>query len=110
MKATSPKELKASHPWLSLSQLQALTSGAGKISGPQGIADAKSLSGAGQALPPYHLQCRCTVDISTDFMTFESLIPWVAPSPKRPAAIMRQPTTARWIDSMMKEEDLTPGM
>lgn len=51
--ASTPDQYKSAHPWLSLSKIQSLkSSGRG------------ALTKAGQCFPPYHFECRSTVDIS----------------------------------------------
>ncbi|MGW8177936.1 MAG: hypothetical protein ACWGQW_03965 [bacterium] len=71
--ATSPDQIKAIHPWLSTSQLAAITTTPGRVSGPAGRAESRALSAAGVSLPPFHFRCRCTVDVDPAAGSFEQL-------------------------------------
>ena len=81
--ATRPDDIKAAHPWLSFSQVQAISPKAG----PGSVSDADALAKAGMALPPYHFRCRSTIDLTEE--SFSALTPQeIAASPKpveRPA-------------------------
>lgn len=81
LSATSPAQLKKVHPWLSNAQLKAISPTAGPVGGKAGEAQAQAYTDKGQALPPYHFKCRCTVDISTSSQTYENLVPLTPPVP-----------------------------
>jgi hypothetical protein len=61
--AESPEAIKQIHPWLSPTQLLAVSSTPGRMTGRAGAADSRALSAAGVSLPPFHFRCRCTVDV-----------------------------------------------
>lgn len=82
--AKDPDAVKTAHPWLSLNQIKFISPTGGPMAGKAGATDSKALAGKGQALPPYHFKCRCTVDIGTDSMTYQSLQPLSAPIPGKP--------------------------
>lgn len=85
LSAKSKAGVKAAHPWLSLGEIQKLSPKPGYVGGKAGAKDAKALSEAGQALPPFHFKCRCTVDIGVDSMTYSNLIPLTPPTARRPS-------------------------
>lgn len=62
MGAQSKDDVKKVAPWLSATKLAALTSGPGHVSDD----DSAALAAANVTLPPYHLLCRCTVDVAAD--------------------------------------------
>lgn len=66
VRATTPEAFKAASPWLSYKQAVALT-GVEKY-GQVSEEDAQALADFGLALPSYHGKCRCTVDISKQFI------------------------------------------
>lgn len=80
MKAKTSDGIRKAHPWFSPNQLKSISPTAGKVSGKDGVADSKSLSAAGTALPPFHFRCRCTVDIEQSVSSFTDLSP--IPFPK----------------------------
>jgi len=86
--ADSPEEVKAAHPWLTEKQIKDISPKAGPQKGAAGAKDAKALAAKGQALPPYHYRCRCTVDISDEVGSYESLAPFVAPKPGKPPVMI----------------------
>lgn len=57
--ATDPDFVKKNHPWLSMKELQKVSSGPGHKS----ESDSAKLARAGLPLPPYHFRCRSTVDV-----------------------------------------------
>ncbi len=57
--ADSPDQIKSIHPWLTSTQLLAISPTAGHVSDK----DSAALADAGQGLPPFHFRCRCTVDM-----------------------------------------------
>jgi hypothetical protein len=63
--------VKKAHPWLSFKELNKISSSAGKLSGKSAISDSQALASAGQALPPFHFKCRCSIDISEESTHFE---------------------------------------
>lgn len=69
--AESPAAVKAVHPWLSLAQMLDISPKPGF----QSTTDSTSLADAKFNLPPFHFRCRCTVDISEESESFESLEP-----------------------------------
>jgi len=89
--AKTPNAVKAAHPWPNSKELKAISSKAGPQSGKAGVADAKALSSAGLAMPPYHFKCRCTVDISDDIRSYDQLLPMSVPAPKKPPSAAFKP-------------------
>lgn len=73
LRAKNPAGVRAAHPWL----------GAGKI---KKLTSASALAGAGQALPPFHFRCRCTVDISDEIGSWDDLEPMSPPTETEEAA------------------------
>jgi SPP1 gp7 family putative phage head morphogenesis protein len=67
--ASSPDQVKAIHPWLTVSEMKAIS----PLPGHQGPADSTALALAGFQLPPFHFRCRCTVDVSEFSESFEAL-------------------------------------
>ncbi len=67
--ADSPDQIKSIHPWLSLSALLKIS----PLKGNQSKKDSSRLSKAGLALPPYHLKCRCTIDVDIEEASFDLL-------------------------------------
>jgi hypothetical protein len=57
--AKSPDDIKAIHPWLTMSQLEAISPKPGFA----GKADIEELVKSKVVLPPYHFRCRTTVDV-----------------------------------------------
>lgn len=86
--ANSKQAVKDAHPWLSLNQLRAISPVAGNIPGAAGVRDSQALSEHGQALPPYHFKCRCTVDVATESLTYNNLIPLTPPTVKKPSRVI----------------------
>lgn len=80
--------VKDVHPWLSLKEIQKISPKPGFVGGKVGDKDAKALSEHGQALPPYHFKCRCTVDVSTESSTYSNLIPLTPPTPKKISRVL----------------------
>lgn len=76
LKAKNPKQVRAAHPWIGSKALRAISSKAGHA----GSKDADALAAAGQAMPPFHFRCRCTVDISADIGSFSKMMPFSAPT------------------------------
>lgn len=61
-KASTPDEYKAAKPWLPTAEVLDLLAQGSEV-----------LAKAGQAFPPYHMECRTTVDISEASMDFDAL-------------------------------------
>lgn len=61
--ATTPEQVKESHPWLSKPKAAGIAKKGGD----------RALARAGLSLPPYHFRCRSTVDISSDSVSFGAL-------------------------------------
>lgn len=78
LKASNPDEVKSVHPWLSYGQIKEISPKAGFIEGKAGRRDSANLAKNGQALPPYHFKCRCTVDVSTESFSYDNLEPMEA--------------------------------
>lgn len=86
--ADSKQAVKNVHPWLSLNQLQAISPTAGYVSGAAGARDSRALSEHGQSLPPYHFKCRCTVDVATESLSYNNLVPLTPPTVKQPSRVI----------------------
>jgi hypothetical protein len=80
LSASSKSAVKESHPWLSLKELQKISPVPGYVGGKPGVSDSQSLSRSGQALPPFHFKCRCTVDVSAESMEYSKLTPLTPPT------------------------------
>jgi len=63
LNAKNDEDIKRIHPWLTISNLQTISSTSGYVKGAKGIVDSIVLATAGLSLPTYHDKCRCTVDI-----------------------------------------------
>lgn len=78
LRAKTPGAVRGAHPWMGKGITKLTTAGA--------------LAGAGQALPPFHFRCRCTVDITEEAGSYEDMEPMTPPTveedaaPKEPAA------------------------
>jgi hypothetical protein len=99
LNATTPDGVKAAAPWISLKELQRISPQPGPLKGEAGIRDAKALSEGGQALPPYHLNCRCTVDVEESFASYEDLSP--LPISVMPNTI-RMESSEKWAVSLTR--------
>lgn len=115
--AKNPDQVKAAHPWLTESQIKDISPKAGPLKGVAGEKDSKALAAKGQALPPYHYRCRCTVDISLDIGSYSDLAPFAPPPkgkppvpvpPVGPPGPVRFPATSKgykdWEASFTKTE------
>ncbi len=71
--AESPEDIKSIHPWMTPAQIRSISSKPGLLRGKAGKADSKALAASGQALPPFHFRCRCTVDIDEAIGSFSAL-------------------------------------
>lgn len=78
--ASSPDDIKQIHPWMNHSQLTAISSRPGAVSGRAGVADSRALAAAGLSLPPFHFRCRCAVDVDASSASFGSLSPMAPPT------------------------------
>lgn len=67
--AASPSTVQSVHPWLSVTEMLAIS----PTPGSAGVADSQALAKAGFNLPPFHFRCRCTVDVSEASESFEAL-------------------------------------
>jgi len=88
LSAKTAEQVKEVHPWLTLNQIEEISSSPGYIKGEAGRIDSKALSENGQAFPPYHYRCRCSVDVSVEIKTFEQVLtPMIPPTPTKEAVI-----------------------
>lgn len=67
--ASTPEDVKAAAPWLTVKEMKAISPEAGF----QSVSDSTDLSKANFNLPPFHFRCRCTVDVSEESSEFENL-------------------------------------
>lgn len=98
LNAKTPEQAKAIHPWMNSTELRAIS----PVAGPAGAKDAKALSEAGLSLPTYHGRCRCTVDVTTDSMRYENLIP--VPASVAPSTFKRASTPTSWLSVLASKE------
>lgn len=77
LKAKTPDQVREAHPWMTAKGLKSISPKSGK----SGSSDSAALAKAGQALPPYHFKCRCTIDVDEESYSYNDLLPMTLPTP-----------------------------